>query len=104
VRAFAGREKKRSHLRFVSCFFLNPCPALLSTVCANDNRFRIIRRIGGGSFGEIYMGIGPNLIEVRWCVCVNVVVALGLHGTARSWHGIPLRSPRSISLLVQRSP
>ena len=51
-------------------FFLNPCPALLSTVCANDNRFRIIRRIGGGSFGEIYMGIGPNLIEVRWCVCV----------------------------------
>ena len=27
-------------------------------------RFRIIRRIGGGSFGEIYMGIGPSLTEV----------------------------------------
>ncbi len=25
-----------------------------------NNKFRITRRIGGGSFGEIYMGIGPS--------------------------------------------
>ena len=24
------------------------------------NKYRITRRIGGGSFGEIYMGVGPN--------------------------------------------
>lgn len=28
---------------------------------------RITRRIGGGSFGEIYMGIGPNNEKVRCC-------------------------------------
>ena len=38
-------------------------PDLVGTLVAE--RFRIIRRIGGGSFGEIYMGIGPNLTEVR---------------------------------------
>ena len=37
-------------------------PDLVGTLVAE--RFRIIRRIGGGSFGEIYMGIGPNLTEV----------------------------------------
>lgn len=25
-----------------------------------NNKYRITRRIGGGSFGEIYMGYGPN--------------------------------------------
>ena len=25
-----------------------------------NNKYRIARRIGGGSFGEIYLGIGPN--------------------------------------------
>jgi RIO-like serine/threonine protein kinase len=25
-----------------------------------NNKYRITKRIGGGSFGEIYMGIGPN--------------------------------------------
>eukprot|EP00601_Ochromonadales_sp_CCMP2298_P034441 CAMPEP_0173371094 /NCGR_PEP_ID=MMETSP1144-20121109/27082_1 /TAXON_ID=483371 /ORGANISM="non described non described, Strain CCMP2298" /LENGTH=463 /DNA_ID=CAMNT_0014322781 /DNA_START=171 /DNA_END=1561 /DNA_ORIENTATION=- len=25
-----------------------------------NNKYRITRRIGGGSFGEIYMGVGPN--------------------------------------------
>ena len=25
-----------------------------------NNKYRITRRIGGGSFGEIYMGIGPT--------------------------------------------
>lgn len=25
-----------------------------------NNKFRITRRIGGGSFGEIYLGIGPS--------------------------------------------
>jgi len=24
-----------------------------------NNKYRITRRIGGGSFGEIYMGVGP---------------------------------------------
>ena len=38
-------------------------PDLVGTLVAE--RFRIIRRIGGGSFGEIYMGIGPNLTEVQ---------------------------------------
>lgn len=31
----------------------------MSTSLVN-NKYRITRRIGGGSFGEIYMGIGPN--------------------------------------------
>jgi len=25
-----------------------------------NNNYRISRRIGGGSFGEIYLGLGPN--------------------------------------------
>jgi hypothetical protein len=25
-----------------------------------NNKYRITKRIGGGSFGEIYMGVGPN--------------------------------------------
>ena len=37
-------------------------PDLVGTLVAD--RFRMIRRIGGGSFGEIYMGMGPNLTEV----------------------------------------
>lgn len=28
------------------------------------NKFRIIRRIGGGSFGEIYLGIATNNTKV----------------------------------------
>ena len=32
-----------------------------------NNKYRITRRIGGGSFGEIYMGIGPNNEKVRCC-------------------------------------
>jgi hypothetical protein len=31
-----------------------------------NNKYRITRRIGGGSFGEIYMGIGPNNEKVRF--------------------------------------
>ena len=30
-----------------------------------NNKYRITRRIGGGSFGEIYMGIGPSNEKVR---------------------------------------
>ena len=30
--------------------------------------FRIVRRIGGGSFGQIYMGIGPNLTDTEVAV------------------------------------
>lgn len=30
-----------------------------------NNKYRITRRIGGGSFGEIYMGVGPNEEKVR---------------------------------------
>lgn len=33
-----------------------------------NNKYRITRRIGGGSFGEIYMGIGPNNEKVRFQV------------------------------------
>ena len=25
-----------------------------------NNKYRITRRIGGGSFGEIYLGVGPS--------------------------------------------
>lgn len=37
-------------------------PELIGTVIAD--RFRIVRRIGGGSFGEIYLCLGPNNVEV----------------------------------------
>lgn len=30
-----------------------------------NNKYRITRRIGGGSFGEIYMGIGPSNEKVE---------------------------------------
>jgi len=33
--------------------------ATASSVGPNNN-YRITRRIGGGSFGEIYLGIGPS--------------------------------------------
>ena len=36
-----------------------PIQAASATSFVN-NRYRITRRIGGGSFGEIYLGIGPN--------------------------------------------
>lgn len=35
---------------------------LIDTVIAD--KFRIVRRIGGGSFGEIYLCVGPNGAEV----------------------------------------
>ena len=35
---------------------------LVETVIAD--KFRIVRRIGGGSFGEIYLCVGPNGTEV----------------------------------------
>jgi hypothetical protein len=25
-----------------------------------NNKYRVTRRIGGGSFGEIYLGVGPS--------------------------------------------
>ena len=30
-----------------------------------NNKYRITKRIGGGSFGEIYMGVGPNNEKVK---------------------------------------
>jgi len=33
-----------------------------------NNKYRITRRIGGGSFGEIYMGIGPSGEKVGYFV------------------------------------
>lgn len=35
-------------------------PTHASATSFVNNRYRITRRIGGGSFGEIYLGIGPN--------------------------------------------
>jgi len=34
-----------------------------------NNKYRITRRIGGGSFGEIYMGIGPSGEKVSLLKC-----------------------------------
>jgi len=37
-------------------------PNMASEIMASsliNNKYRLTRRIGGGSFGEIYMGIGP---------------------------------------------
>jgi hypothetical protein len=31
-----------------------------------NNKYRITRRIGGGSFGEIYLGVGPSGEKVCW--------------------------------------
>ena len=30
-------------------------------------KYQISRRIGGGSFGEIYLGVGPNSEKVSLC-------------------------------------
>lgn len=38
--------------------FADYCSQMASSLV--NNKYRITRRIGGGSFGEIYMGIGPN--------------------------------------------
>ena len=37
-----------------------------------NNKYRITRRIGGGSFGEIYMGVGPNNEKVCFLVIYGV--------------------------------
>lgn len=39
---------------------------LVDTVVAD--KFRIVRRIGGGSFGEIYLCVNSNGTEVRFIV------------------------------------
>ena len=36
----------------------------MSTSLVN-NKYRITRRIGGGSFGEIYLGVGPSGEKVK---------------------------------------
>lgn len=38
-----------------------------------NNKYRITRRIGGGSFGEIYMGIGPNNEKVTPLPIIPVI-------------------------------
>ena len=35
-------------------------PAPVMTTSLINNKYRITRRIGGGSFGEIYLGVGPS--------------------------------------------
>jgi casein kinase 1 delta/casein kinase I family protein HRR25 len=30
-----------------------------------NNKYRITRRIGGGSFGEIFLGVGPSGEKVK---------------------------------------
>ena len=35
-------------------------PPVEKTSSIVNNRYLISRRIGGGSFGEIYLGVGPN--------------------------------------------
>ena len=49
-----------------------------------NNKYRITRRIGGGSFGEIYMGIGPSGEKVsaayfECCLQLILVVRRTLH-------------------------
>ena len=43
-----------------------------------NNKYRITRRIGGGSFGEIYMGVGPSGEKVSITDnCIhNVIVSI----------------------------
>lgn len=42
-----------------------------------NNKYRITRRIGGGSFGEIYEGIGPKNKKVckffsQFCIIMTI--------------------------------
>ena len=47
-----------ARLVLVNKDFADYCSQMASSLV--NNKYRITRRIGGGSFGEIYMGIGPN--------------------------------------------
>jgi len=42
----------------------------MSTSLVN-NKYRITRRIGGGSFGEIYLGVGPSGEKVNMYTIIN---------------------------------
>ena len=53
-------------VRVSSAVGLPPVVKMASSLV--NNKYRIMRRIGGGSFGEIYMGIGPNNEKVRFKV------------------------------------
>jgi len=37
-----------------------------------NNKYRITKRIGGGSFGEIYMGVGPNNEKANFFTKINI--------------------------------
>lgn len=37
----------------------------IGTSSVVNSRYHITRRIGGGSFGEIYLGIAPNAEKVK---------------------------------------
>ncbi len=50
-----------------------------------NNKYRITRRIGGGSFGEIYMGIGPNNEKVSGFWRVLCGVGLPNKGVGAWW-------------------
>jgi len=39
-----------------------------------NNKYRITRRIGGGSFGEIYEGVGPKNKKVNHMIFINSIV------------------------------
>lgn len=43
---------------------------LISSVIAD--RFRVVLRIGGGSFGEIYLCVGPHGTEVFEYYCYYI--------------------------------
>lgn len=47
-------------------------------------KYRITKRVGGGSFGDIYLGVGANGEKVRifidfilWCYCVGTLCCQG---------------------------
>ena len=64
-----------------------------------NNKYRVTRRIGGGSFGEIYMGAGPNNEKVKLCVTMerhqpthfhmNYIAEIGRSKIRTRWDEVP---------------
>ena len=60
-----------------------------------NNKYRITRRIGGGSFGEIYLGVGPSgekvgkillLFRLTRCLISSYLNIVGRSKVRETWH------------------
>lgn len=50
----------------------NPCLFFFGFLFSNLQKYRITKRVGGGSFGDIYLGVGANGEKVGFFLVLSV--------------------------------